>query len=343
MVIQDAIKTVIGNISLSRVDARDVFGDIMNGKATDAQIAAFIVALRMKGETVDEITAAAEIMREKAEKIMPADSRFVVDTCGTGGDGSDTFNISTAAALVAAGAGARVAKHGNRSVSSRCGSADVLEALGVKVALDALSAEGCLNQAGICFMFAPAMHKAMKFAAGPRKEIGVRTIFNILGPLTNPAGAPAQVLGVFSAALVAPLAQALNNLGSRHAYVVHGSDGLDEITLCAETLVAEVVSGMVKTYSIKPEDYGFKRCTKEALAGGTPNDNAAIIRTILSGVKGAPRDIVILNAAFALTAAGVCDSVPDGLIKAANSIDSGAAAAVLSNLVEISNRVAAGI
>jgi anthranilate phosphoribosyltransferase len=333
MTVQEAIRQVTSGKSLSIAESSDAFNEIMSGNATDAQIAALIVALRMKGETPDEITGAATVMREKATHVVPSDARHVIDTCGTGGDGAHTFNISTAAAFVAAGAGAKVAKHGNRSVSSKCGSADVLEALGVNIGIDAAAMKKCLDEVGICFLFAVSLHKAMKFAIGPRKEIGIRTIFNILGPLTNPSLAPAQLLGVFSEELTTTMATVLKNMGSTRAYVVHGMDNLDEITTTAETLVAEVAVGEVKTYRIKPEDYGIARSPLSALIGGNAEENAAIIREILSGAKGPRRDIVVLNAGFAIAASGIAADPRDGIVLAQKSIDSGKAMEKLEKLV----------
>jgi anthranilate phosphoribosyltransferase len=335
MTIQEAIKQVTAGNSLGRTETRDVFNEIMSGKATDAQIAALIVALRMKGETVDEISGAAEVMREKATHVLPEQTDHLVDTCGTGGDGAHTFNISTAAAFAAAGAGARVAKHGNRSVSSKSGSADVLEAMGVKIAVSPQTMKQCLDEAGICFLFAPSLHPAMKYAIGPRKEIGVRTIFNILGPLTNPSLAPAQVLGVYAPHLARTMAGVLNNMGSRRAFVVHGSDGLDEITITGPTSVAEVRDGTVSTYAVEPESFGIKRSPPESVRGGTPQENAEIIRHILAGKPGPCRDITVLNAAFALVAAGIAATPADGVRMAGESIDSGAAAKKLEMLVHL--------
>jgi anthranilate phosphoribosyltransferase len=334
MTIQEAIQQVIAGKSLTTSQSSDVFNGIMSGNATDAQIAAFIVALRMKGETPDEITGAATVMREKATHVVPGDPRHVVDTCGTGGDGAHTFNISTAAAFVAAGAGATVAKHGNRSVSSKCGSADVLEALGVNIGVDAGVMRQCLDEIGICFLFAPAYHKAMKYAIGPRKEIGIRTIFNILGPLTNPSLAKAQLLGVFSPELTEVMATVLKNLGSSRAYVVHGMDNLDEITISAETQVAEVANGAVSTYTIKPEDFGFSRHPLSAVAGGTAQENAAIVKEVLGGKKGPRRDIVVLNAGFAIAASGIAKDPKEGIAMAQEAIDGGMARKKLERLVE---------
>lgn len=333
--LQQAIKKVVDRQDLTTTEAIAAFEVIMSGQGTDAQIAAFITALRMKGEMVDELTGAASVMREKAHHIVPATRSFLVDTCGTGGDGADTFNISTAAAFVAAGAGARVAKHGNRNVSSKCGSADVLEALGITVTAGPDVMKQCLDDAGIAFLFAPSLHKAMKYAIGPRREIAIRTIFNVLGPLTNPANAPAQVIGVYAAHLTETLATVLKNLGSNHAFVVHGMDGLDEITLCSTTKVSELSSGTVKTYTIQPEDFGLSRAEPKDLTGGLPAENAQIINEILKGAQGPRRDIVVLNAAFALTAAGIATTPKDGIEKAQNSIDSGAALEKVHRLIAL--------
>jgi anthranilate phosphoribosyltransferase len=336
MTIQEAIKQVTSGKNLTIAEASDVFNDIMSGNATDAQIAACIVALRMKGETADEITGAALVMREKATHVIPDGlRRHVIDTCGTGGDGAHTFNISTASAFVAAGAGATVAKHGNRSVSSKCGSADVLEALGVNIGISADRMKQCLDEIGICFLFAPSLHKAMKYAIGPRKEIGIRTIFNILGPLTNPSLAPAQLLGVFAPELTTTLAIVLKNMGSKRAFVVYGADHLDEITTTAETQVAELADGTVRTYTIKPEDFGIKRSLPSALTGGAAEENAVIIREILSGRHGPQRDIVLLNAGFALAASGIAKDATEGILFAHKSIDSGAAMEKLTSLIDM--------
>jgi anthranilate phosphoribosyltransferase len=325
MTIQEAIKAVVAGENLSLEQSRAVFTDIMSGKATDAQIAAFIVGLRMKGETVSEITGAASVMREKATRVLPENGAHLVDTCGTGGDGSNTFNISTAAAFVAAGAGALVAKHGNRSVSSRSGSADVLEALGIAVSAPPEKLKACLDTIGIAFLFAPSLHDAMKYAIGPRREIAVRTIFNVLGPLTNPSLAPHQLLGVFSNHLTGTMASVLNNMGTQRAFVVCGDNGLDEIALSGPTEVAEVHLGTVSSYSIVPEQFGLRRAPTEALRGGSPAENAVIVKDVLDGQKGPCRDIVVLNAAFALLAAGIVENPMEGIAAAAGSIDSGAA------------------
>ena len=321
--IKDAINSLIEGKDLSEQDMIGAMSDIMEGQATDAQIASFLTALRIKGETVEEITGAARVMREKVSKINAPE--YTVDTCGTGGDMSHTFNISTTTALVVAACGLPVAKHGNRSVSSSCGSADVLEALDVKIELEPAKVEECLKTTGFGFMFAPLFHPAMKYAIGPRKELGIRTVFNILGPLTNPAGAKRQVLGVFSDKLTEPLAQVLNNLGVKHAFVVHGEDGLDEMTTTDKTRVSELKDGKVNTYSISAEDLGLVKANKEDLLGGNAEENAKITISILEGEKGPRRDIVLLNAAAALIAGDKAGDFNEGLKKASEAIDSGAA------------------
>lgn len=336
MTIHEAIRMVLDGENLSAQESADVFGCIMSGGATAAQIAALLVGLRMKGETVDEITGAATAMREKATRVVPETTEFLVDTCGTGGDKSGTFNISTAAALVAAGAGARVAKHGNRSVSSRSGSADVLESLGVNISLPADRMKACIDEAGIGFLFAPSVHAAMKHAIGPRKEIAVRTIFNILGPLTNPSFAPAQILGVFSGTLTETLAGVLAKLGARRAFVVHGADGLDELSVTAPSKISELNDGNVETYEIMPEQFGLHRWKPEDIQGGTAEENASIIRDVLSGKPGAAREIVVLNAGFAIAASGKAQDPNEGIRMAAESLDSGSAAKKLEMLVRIS-------
>jgi anthranilate phosphoribosyltransferase len=332
MNIQEAIGAVAAGRNLSVSESAEVFTGIMSGSATDAQIAAFIVALRMKGETADEITGAASAMRDKATHVLPDSNAHCVDTCGTGGDGANTFNISTATAFVAAGAGAIVAKHGNRSVSSKCGSADVLEALGVAINLSPVKMKECLDRVGIAFLFAPLLHKAMKYAIGPRKEIAVRTIFNVLGPLTNPAMAPHQLLGVFSEKLTDTMAAVLNNMGTRKAFVVYGMDGLDEISIAGPTRVAEINNGEITTCSITPEEFGMRRAPLAAVTGGLPSENAARIRGILGGEKGPCRDIVVLNAAFAVAAAGIAATPKAGIKLAEQSIDSGSALRKLEQL-----------
>ncbi|MFQ5735919.1 MAG: anthranilate phosphoribosyltransferase [Thermodesulfobacteriota bacterium] len=337
MTIKDAISKVVREQDLTEAEMTGVMNEVMTGGASPAQIASFITALRLKGETVSEITGAARVMRGKATRI-DAPAGNVLDTCGTGGDESMTFNISTASAFVAAGAGATVAKHGNRSVSSRSGSADVLRALGVNIEAEVARVEECLREAGICFLFAPLLHGAMKYAAPVRREIGIRTIFNILGPLTNPAGARRQLLGVYDPALTDILAKVLANLGSEHAFVVRGEDGLDEITLTGETRVTELKDGVIRTYHIKPEDFGFERCAPGALKGGGPERNAEIILDVLNGGKGPARDILLLNSAAALTAAGITNSISEGIAVAHGSIDSGAALGKLEALKRLTNQ-----
>jgi len=334
--IKEAIQKLVVSSDLTTEESVAVMTEIMEGQATEAQIAAFMVALRLKGETVEEITGCARVMREKATRIDAGDGP-VADTCGTGGDGSSTFNISTAAAFVAAGAGLKIAKHGNRSVSSQSGSADVLKALGVNIEADQSTVERCLAEANIGFLFAPMLHGAMKYAIGPRREIGIRTVFNILGPLTNPAGATCQVLGVYDGALTESMARVLGNLGSERAFVVHGSDGLDEITTTGPTKVSELKDGEVHTYEVRPDNFGLPQATIEDLAVVTPDESAAAITGVLSGEQGPKRDIVVLNAAAALAAAGIAPDLAGGLPIAANSIDSGPASQVLAKLVETSN------
>ena len=333
--------------SLSRPDARAVMTEILAGGATDAQIAALLVALHMKGESVDEIVGFAEAIRAAAtplplhkNSVLDASGTgrdALVDTCGTGGDASGTFNISTATALCVAGAGVRVAKHGNRSATSKCGSADVVEALGIKITLPPDRIAACLEQVGIAFLFAPAMHSAMKHVHSARRELRLPTVFNLLGPLTNPANASAQVVGVYSADLVEKLAEALAMLGLRRALVVHGNDGLDEITISGPTRVAEMRDGQVRTYEVTPEEFGLKRAALEDIAGGGVQENAAIIRAIVDGEKSARRDVVLLNAAAALVAAGRADNISDGIPQAAASLDCGATRAKLEALVKFTS------
>ena len=316
---------------------------VLHGQATDAQIAALLVALHMKGETVEEIVGFAEAIRAAAAPlVLERDSALdvsdterdaLVDTCGTGGDASGTFNISTATALTVAGAGVRVAKHGNRSVTSKCGSADVMEALGININLPPGRVAACLEQVGIAFLFAPAMHSAMKYVQPARRELRLRTVFNLLGPLTNPAHASAQVVGVYSAELVEKVAEALSMLGLTRALVVHGSDGLDEITVTGPTRIAEVRNGNVTGYEVTPEQFGMERSPMESLMGGDAAENAAIIRSVLGGEKSSKRDVVLLNAAAALVAAGRADAIAAGLPLAVRSIDSGAATGKLEKLV----------
>jgi len=337
MNICEALAQVIEKNSLTRTEAAEVMSQIMTGGATPAQIGAYLVALRMKGESIDEIVGSARIMREMATPVR-VDDNLVVDTCGTGGDSSGSFNISTTVAFVVAGAGVTVAKHGNRSISSKCGSADVLTALGVNLEIPTASVEACINEIGIGFLFAPLFHSAMKHAIGPRREIGVRTLFNLLGPLTNPAGAGIQVLGVYAPELTDTLARVLVELGSRHCFVVHGSDGLDEITTTGPSRIAEGKGGVVDSYTISPTDFGLPLAQAADLLGGDAAENAAITQAILNGETGPKRDIVLLNAAPALVAVGKADTLKEGITFAAKVIDSGAAADKLAQLVAVSNR-----
>jgi len=332
--IKDAIKKVVDNIDLSIPEAESVMGEMMNGEATPSQIASLLTALRIKGETADEVTGFASKMRENAVKIDPKCGN-IVDTCGTGGDFSGTFNISTVSAIVAAAAGARVAKHGNRSASSKCGSADILEAMGVKIDLPPEKVKRCIEEVGIGFIFAPNFHPAMKYAGPSRKEIGIRTIFNILGPLTNPAGAKYQLLGVFSDKLTELMSLVLQNLGSTEVMVVHGMDGLDEITVTNRTKISHLKNGNIKDYFIEPKNFRMNRYAKEELVGGTVNENIKITNDVLKGLdKGAKRDIVLLNTAAALVVGQVAGDINDGIAKAKEAIDSGAAFKKLEELIK---------
>lgn len=330
--IREAIVKLVENQSLTREEALQSLRDIMGGTATPAQIAAYITALRIRGETPEVIAGSAQAMREHFTRIEHP-HEIVIDTCGTGGDGAHTFNISTAVAFVAAGAGVAVAKHGNRSVSSRSGSADVLEALGVNVGVDAAVMTRCLREIGIAFLFAPSLHPAMKHAIGPRKEIGIRTIFNILGPLSNPAGAQHGVIGVYAKHLVPMLAEAAAQLGAKHLYVVHGSDGLDEFTTTGASFVAEARNGQVRTFEVHPEEAGLPVARAEDLRGGTPQENAEIVKCVLAGEKGPARDIVLLNAAAALVTGQQASTLREGVQRAARSIDEGLARRKLDQLV----------
>lgn len=335
--IKEAIDILVSRNSLTMEQAAGVMNEIMNGEATPAQFGSFVTALRLKGETVHEIAGMARAMREKA--IPVATSGPVVDTCGTGGDASQTFNISTTAAFVVAGAELKVAKHGNRGMSSGCGSADVLDALGVKIDLGAKEVEKCLEEVGIGFMFAPIFHPAMKYAAPPRREIGIRTVFNILGPLTNPAGAESQLLGVADGELTMKMAEVLSLLGCHHALVVHGEDGLDEITLGGQTTVCELKEDEITRYLIDPEEFGFRRVSMAILRGGPPQESAAIIRRVLAGETGPHRDIVLLNAAAALVAGDEAENLKHGIQIAAQAIDSGKASEKLEKLIALSQRL----
>ncbi len=348
--IKKAIAKVVERENLTEGEMIEVMNQIMSGECTPAQIGAFITALRMKGETVEEITGAARVMRERATPIrvgkgvldidrddINIDRETILDVVGTGGDGTNTFNISTTVSFVVSACGVKVAKHGNRSVSSACGSADVLEKLGINLDVTPETVENCIDQIGIGFLFAPALHGAMKYAIGPRREIGIRTIFNILGPLTNPAGADCQVMGVYRADLVETLAGVLQKLGCRHGFVVHGSDGMDEMTLTGETLVAEVTPAGVVLRSVTPEQLGLTRCRMEALKGGDAVANAVIVKAVLAGEQGPRRDIVLLNAAYALVAAGKAATPAEGMTLAAESIDSGRALQQMEKLAALTN------
>ncbi len=331
MPLRPALAKVVSRQALTEEEAHRAMGLIMDGEATPAQIAAFITALAVRGETVEEITGFARAIRERAVTICPR-ADHLVDIVGTGGDRLNTFNISTATAFVVAGAGGHVAKHGNRAASSRSGSADVLEALGINLDAPPDVVQECVEEIGFGFLFAPRFHPAFKHALGPRREIGIRTVFNILGPLTNPAGARRYLQGVPSLAHTEVMARVLAQLGAERAFVVHGQDGMDEISICAPTQVSEVADGTVRTYTLAPEELGFRRAPLEALRGGSPEENAQICVSILRGERSARRDIVLANAAVALVAAGLAQTVPDGVARAAESIDSGRAYAKLEAL-----------
>jgi anthranilate phosphoribosyltransferase len=336
MDMQAAIKAVTERQDLSSEQMQQVMRLIMTGEATPAQVGGFLIGLRMKGETVDEIAAAAMVMRELATGVKVS-GEHLVDIVGTGGDGSNTFNISTASTFVVAAAGGQVAKHGNRAVSSRSGAADLLEAAGVNLEIGPEQVARCIEEVGVGFMFAPKHHSAMKHAIGPRREMGVRTIFNVLGPLTNPAGAPNQLLGVYSKALVEPLAQVLRQLGSNHVMVVHSEDGMDEISIGAPTFVAELKHGDIDCYTIQPEDFGLRRTAITALAVEGAAQSLAVINGVLAGEPGPARDIVLLNAGAAIYVAGLADTLAAGIARAAEVIDSGSAAGKLEALVSFSN------
>jgi len=336
MDIQNALQQVMDSKDLTEAEMREVMLQIMTGQATDAQIGGFLVGLRMKGETVDEITGAVRVMRELATPVS-IHSENLVDTCGTGGDGANTFNISTTSAFVVAAAGGRVAKHGNRSVSSSSGSADVLEAAGVKLDISAEQVARCVDSLGVGFMFAPMHHSAMKHAIGPRKEMAVRTLFNILGPLTNPAGADSQVIGVFSRQWVRPVAEVLQRLGSRHVLVVHAADGLDEISIASETFVAEAKNGKVVEYAITPEQFGLMRADIAELSASGVEESLDMMKAVLDKVPGAASDIVTLNAGAAIYVSGLADSLAQGVLMAQDAISSGLAKEKLNELVGMSS------
>jgi len=332
--IKKLINKLVLRQNLSVSEAEEAMAEIMDGKSLPSQIAAFITALRMKGETIDEITGSARVMRRMAVKIKTRHN-FIVDTCGTGGDKAHTFNISTIAAFVAAGAGVIIAKHGNRSVSSKCGSADLLEELGVNIEAPAEITERCLDEAGIGFLYAPLLHRAMKYAIGPRREIGIRTIFNILGPLTNPAGAQAQLVGVYDTGLTDVIAQVLGNLGCKEAWVVHSSDGLDEISTTCSTDVSRWSNNKVESFRIEPEKLGIPKAKGNDLLGGDSAQNADIARNVLKGEKGAQRDIVVLNAAAAIVCGRHAVDIKEGIARAQDSIDSGRAMEKMESLIKI--------
>lgn len=347
--IKEAIAKLVLHQDLAEPEMIEVMSQIMGGEATQAQIGAFITALRMKGETVEEITGAARVMRDHATPIrvgkaldidreeINLDRETILDTCGTGGSGTKSFNISTTVAFVVSACGVKVAKHGNRSISSACGSADVLEALGVNLNVTPQQVESCIKEIGVGFLFAPALHGAMKHAIGPRREIGIRTIFNILGPLTNPAGADRQVLGVYDEGLVDVLARVLVKLGCQRGFVVHGLDGMDELTLTGPTRVAEIRDGAVTLATVEPEDFGLRRCSLADLQGGDAAANAAIVRNVLTGHPGPKREVVLLNAAYALVAVGLAKDIEAGLVRARGAIDDGLAMAKLDALAAMTN------
>jgi anthranilate phosphoribosyltransferase len=351
-IITEAVRALVERRNLTRIEAAAAMDAIMSGAATNAQIAAFLTALRMKGETVEELIGFAQVMRQRAVRVRThgdevagltgTDREMLIDTAGTGGDAAGTFNVSTATAFVVAGAGLRVAKHGNRSVSSLCGSADVVETLGISLDLTPQQVARCVDEVGIGFLYAPLLHTAMKHVMAARREMGIRTVFNMLGPLTNPAGANAQVIGVYSPSLTEPLARVLAELGTVRAFVVHGADGLDEISNTGESHMAEVREGVVRTFVVRPEDFGIPRANIADLLGGDREQNADIIRSILEGEHGPRRDIVVINAAAALVAGGKGRDFKEGVALAAHAIDSGAARAKLQRLIDFSRRLAEG-
>ena len=349
-IITEAVRALVERRDLTRIEAAAAMEAIMSGAATDSQIAAFLTALRMKGETVEELIGFAQVMRQKVVKIRThadevaaltgTDREMLIDTAGTGGDAAGTFNVSTATAFVVAGAGLRVAKHGNRSVSSLCGSADVVETLGINLDLPAPKVARCVDEVGIGFLYAPLLHTAMKHVMPARREMGIRTVFNMLGPLTNPAAANAQVIGVYAAALTEPLARVLAELGTIRAFIVHGADGLDELSNTGESRVAEVREGVVRTFTVTPEDFGLPRAGIDDLRGGDREQNAQIIKALLEGEPGPRRDIVLMNASAALVAGGKARDLKEGVALAAQSIDSGAARAKLERLIAVSQQLA---
>ena len=349
--IKETIEKIVSGKDLSENQMYVVFNEIMSGKATNAQIGSFVTALRMKGETVEEITGAVKVMRKKSLKVkvgpqqvdidrddINIDKETILDTCGTGGSGTNTFNISTTVAFIIAACGIRVAKHGNRAASSRCGSADVLEELGVNLKVPVEMVEQCINEIGIGFLFAPLFHGAMKYAIEPRREIGIRTIFNILGPLSNPAGATKQVLGVYKKELVPMLAKVLRNLGCRRAFVVHGMDTLDEVTITGKTYVAELKNKKIRTFFVEPKDFGLKRSSLDNIKGGSAKQNSKIVLDVLGGKKGPKRDVTLMNASAALVVSGKAKDFRSGVKMAALAIDSGSALEALNQLKELTNK-----
>ncbi len=349
-IITEALRALVERRDLTRIEAAAAMEAIMSGAATHAQIAAFLTALRMKGETVEELIGFAQVMRQRAVQVRTrgdavaaltgTDREMLIDTCGTGGDASGTFNVSTATAFVVAGAGLKVAKHGNRSVSSLCGSADVVETLGINLELGPDAVARCIDEVGIGFLYAPLLHTAMKHVMTARREMGIRTVFNMLGPLTNPANANAQVIGVYAAALTEPLARVLAELGTIRGFVVHGADGLDEISSTGESRVSEVREGVVRTFTVRPEDFGLPRAAIADLRGGDREQNAEIIRAILRGEPGPRRDIVLMNAAAALVAGLRARDLKEGVTLAGHSIDSGSALARLERLAALTQTLA---
>ena len=349
-IITEAVRALVDKKDLSRIEAAAAMAALLSGAATNAQIAAFLTALRMKGETVEELIGFAQVMRQKAVRVKThgeevaaltgTDREMLIDTCGTGGDAAGTFNVSTATAFVVAGAGLKVAKHGNRSVSSLCGSADVVETLGINLELPPAKVARCVDEVGIGFLYAPLLHTAMKHVMAARREMGIRTVFNMLGPLTNPAGANAQVIGVYSPTLTEPLARVLAELGTIRAFVVHGADGLDEISNTGESQISEVREGVVRSFRVRPEDFGMTRAAIGDLQGGDRAENAQIIRHILGGGDGPKRDIVLMNAAAALVVGGKARDLKEGVGLASHSIDSGAAQRKLETLIEFSQKLA---
>ena len=337
MNIQQAIKSVIAKQNLNEDQMHDVMNSIMTGQTTDAQIGAFLIGLSMKGETIEEITASAKVMRALATPVEIGNSDYLVDTCGTGGDGLGLFNISTASAFVVAAAGGKVAKHGNRSISSKSGSADVLESAGVNLDLSPRIIGQCVEEIGVGFMFAPAHHSAMKYAIGPRKELAIRTIFNVLGPLTNPAKAPNQVMGVYDKSLIEPIANVLKSLGSRHVMVVHSADGLDELSIAEKTYVAELKEGVVTTYTIHPQKLGFVLGDLNDIKADDAKDSLNIIKDAFSGKEGAARDIISLNAGAAIYVCGLTNSLMSGIERSRLALSDGSAQQKLDDYIKISN------